>query len=173
MTTDNKPQQTILIINSELQTNRLFHQIIQSLGFNVLFSENIENAKQYFPLKTPSLLIINEIFATKDDFAWIKEIRQKFPLLPIILYTTSEQHQTLKQALRIGINDYLSTPLTREDIQNSIQANLTPSQLLRNYVLLESRRATQQLQARVNDLEILTNLARMITSSLDVDVVLK
>ena len=173
MTTNNKPQQTILIINSELQTNRLFHQIIQSLGFNVLFSENIENAKQYFPLKTPSLLIINEIFAIKDHFAWIKEIRQKFPLLPIILYTTSEQHQTLKQALRIGINDYLSTPLTREDIQNSIHANLTHSQLLRNYVLLESRRATQQLQARVNDLEILTNLARMITRSLDVDVVLK
>jgi two-component system NtrC family sensor kinase len=44
---------------------------------------------------------------------------------------------------------------------------------LRNYVLLESRRATQQLQARVNDLETLTDLARMVTSSLDVDVVLR
>jgi len=173
MPTENKPLLKILIINAELQTNRLLNQIIMSMGFEVVFSESIENAKQFFPVNTPALIIINENIASKDDFAWIKSIRQKYPLLPIILYTVNEKHQTLKQALRIGINDYLSTPLTREDILHSIQANLTHSQALRNYVLLESRRATQQLQARVNDLESLTGLARLVTSSLDVDIVLK
>jgi two-component system NtrC family sensor kinase len=143
------------------------------MGFTVLVSESIENAQQYFTLNIPSMVIINENIATQNNFNWIKRIRQKYPLLPIILYTINEKHQTLKQALRLGINDYLSTPLTREDIQNSIQANLSHSQTLRNYVLLESRRATQQLQARVNDLETLTDLARMVTSSLDVDVVLR
>lgn len=173
MTTENKPLQKILIINAEIQTNRLFNQIIQSMGFTVLVSESLENAQQYFTMNIPSLVIINENIATQNNFAWIKSVRQKYPLLPIILYTISEKHQTLKQALRLGINDYLSTPLTIEDIQNSIQANLSRSQTLRNYVLFESRRATQQLQARVNDLETLTDLARMVTSSLDVDVVLR
>jgi len=173
MTTDNKPLQKILIINAEIQTNRLLYQIIQSMGFAALVSESLENAQQYFSVNIPSLVIINENIATQNEFNWVKSIRQKYPLLPIILYTISEKHQTLKQALRLGINDYLSTPLTKEDIQNSIQANLSRSQTLRNYVLLESRRATQQLQARVNDLETLTDLARMVTSSLDVDVVLR
>lgn len=173
MTTENKPLQKILIINAEIQTNRLFNQIIQSMGFTVLVSESLENAQQYFTMNIPSLVIINENIATQNNFAWIKSVRQKYPLLPIILYTISEKHQTLKQALRLGINDYLSTPLTMEDIQNSIQANLSRSQTLRNYVLFESRRATQQLQARVNDLETLTDLARMVTSSLDVDIVLR
>lgn len=173
MTTENKPQKKILIINAEIQTNRLLNQIIESMGFTVLVSESIDNAQQYFSTNIPALVIINENIATQNNFHWIKSIRQKYPLLPIILYTINEKHQTLKQALRLGINDYLSTPLTREDIQNSIQANLSQSQNLRNYVLFESRRATQQLQARVNDLEILTDLARMVTSSLDVDVVLR
>jgi two-component system NtrC family sensor kinase len=173
MTTENTSLQKILIINAEIQSNRLLDQIIQSMGFTVLVSESIENAQQYFTLNIPSMVIINENIATQNNFNWIKSIRQKYPLLPIILYTINEKHQTLKQALRLGINDYLSTPLTREDIQNSIQANLSHSQTLRNYVLLESRRATQQLQARVNDLETLTDLARMVTSSLDVDVVLR
>jgi len=173
MTTENTSLQKILIINAEIQSNRLLDQIIQSMGFTVLVSESIENAQQYFTLNIPSMVIINENIATQNNFNWIKSIRQKYPLLPIILYTINEKHQTLKQALRLGINDYLSTPLTREDIQNSIQANLSHSQILRNYVLLESRRATQQLQARVNDLETLTDLARMVTSSLDVDVVLR
>lgn len=173
MTTENKPLQKILIINAEIQSNRLLDQIIQSMGFTVMVSESIENTIQYFTLNIPSLVIINENIAAHNNFTWIKSIRQKYPLLPIILYTISEKHQTLKQALRLGINDYLSTPLTMEDIQNSIQANLSRSQTLRNYVLFESRRATQQLQARVNDLETLTDLARMVTSSLDVDVVLR
>lgn len=173
MSTEDKPIQKILIINAEIQTNRLLDQIIQSMGFSVLVSESIENSQQYFTMNIPSLVIINENIVAQNNFNWIKSIRQKYPLLPIILYTIDEKHQTLKQALRLGINDYLSTPLTREDIQNSIQANLSQSQTLRNYVLLESRRATQQLQARVNDLETLTDLARMVTSSLDVDVVLR
>ncbi len=173
MSTENKPLQKILIINAEIQTNRLLHQVIESMGYAVLVSESLENAQQYFTLDIPSLVIINENIATQNNFDWIKSNRQKYPLLPIILYTINEKHHTLKQALRLGINDYLSTPLTVEDIQNSIQANLTHSQTLRNYVLVEARRATQQLQARVNDLETLTDLARMVTSSLDVDIVLR
>lgn len=173
MNTENKPLPKTLIINAEIQTNRLLHQVIESMGFTVLVSESLENAQQYFSMNIPSLVIINENIATQNNFSWIKSIRQKYPLIPIILYTVNEKHETLKQALRLGFNDYLSTPLTREDIQNSIQANLSQSQLLINYVLLESRRATQQLQGRVNDLETLTKLARLITSSLDVDFVLR
>jgi two-component system NtrC family sensor kinase len=173
MATEKSNNQHILVINSDLQTNRLLNQIIQSLGFTVTVSESIQNAEQYFSGKPPSLVIINEIIATQDAFSWIKTVRQKFPLLPIILYTVTEKHQTLKEALRLGINDYLSTPLTKDEIQNSIHANLNQSQNLRNFVLLEAHRATQQLQARVHDLETLTELARMITASLDLDHVLK
>lgn len=173
MTTENKPLQKILIINAEIQTNRLLDQIVQNLGFEVLVSESLENAQQYFGVNIPALVIINENIATLNNFNWVTSIRKKYPLLPIILYTSEEKHQILKQALRLGINDYLSAPLTIEDIQNSIQANLSHSQSMRNYVILESRRATQQLQARVNDLETLTELARLVTSSLDVDIVLR
>ncbi len=171
--TENKPLQKILIINTEMQTNHLLNQIVQTMGFESLVSESLENARQYFSLNFPALVIINENIASQNNFTWVKSIRQKNPLLPIILYTNTEKHQILKQALQLGINDYLSAPLTKEDIQNSIQANLSHSQTLRNYVLLESRRATQQLQARVNDLETLTDLARLVTSSLDVDIVLR
>lgn len=173
MTTENKQLQKILIINAEIQTNRLLNQIVQNMGFDVLVSESLENAQQHFSTTIPALVIINENIASLNNFNWVISIRKKYPLLPIILYTSVEKHQILKKALRLGINDYLSAPLTIEDIQNSIKANLFHSQSMRNYVLLESRRATQQLQARVNDLETLTELARLITSSLDVDIVLR
>ena len=173
MTTFNHNPQLILIINSEFQTNHLISQIIQSMGYSVEVSESTHNAQKYFPTNVPGLIIINEDIAVQDDFSWVKSIREKLPLLPIILYTAHDNHQILKKALRLGISDYISTPLTKDEIQNSIKANITQSQTMRNFVLLESKRATQQLQARVQDLETLTDLARMITVSLDLDHVLK
>lgn len=173
ITASNQNSQSILVINAENQSNHLLRQIIQSLGYSVDISEEIQETHHQFSFNRPSLIIINELIAIQDDFAWVKSVRQRYPLLPIILYTVNDGHQTLKTALRVGINDYLSTPLTRDEIQNSIRANLIQSQNAHDYVLLESRRKTQQLQARVHDLETLTELARLITSSLDLDHVLK
>lgn len=173
MTTSNQNKNTILVINSEFQTNRLMSQIIQSMGYSVEVSERIQETHIHFSSFIPALIIINENIATLDNFAWVKAVKDKYPLIPIILYTATSNPQTLKTALRLGINDYLSAPLTKEEIENSVRANVTQSQNMRNYVLLESRRATQQLQARVHDLETLAELARLITSSLDLDHVLK
>ena len=173
ITASNQNSQSILVINAENQSNHLLRQIIQSLGYSVDISEEIQETHHQFSFNRPSLIIINELIAIQDDFAWVKSVRQRYPLLPIILYTVNDGHQTLKTALRVGINDYLSTPLTRDEIQNSIRANLIQSQNAHDYVLLESRRKTQQLQARVHDRETLTELARLITSSLDLDHVLK
>ena len=173
ITASNQNSQSILVINAENQSNHLLRQIIQSLGYSVDISEEIQETHHQFSFNRPSLIIINELIAIQDDFAWVKSVRQRYPLLPIILYTVNDGHQTLKTALRVGINDYLSTPLTRDEIQNSIRVNLIQSQNAHDYVLLESRRKTQQLQARVHDLETLTELARLITSSLDLDHVLK
>lgn len=173
ITASNQNSQSILVINAENQSNHLLRQIIQSLGYSVDISEEIQETHHQFSFNRPSLIIINELIAIQDDFAWVKSVRQRYPLLPIILYTVNDGHQTIKTALRVGINDYLSTPLTRDEIQNSIRVNLIQSQNAHDYVLLESRRKTQQLQARVHDLETLTELARLITSSLDLDHVLK
>lgn len=173
MTTITENKKTILVINSEFQTNRLLSQIIQSMGYSVEVNERVEEKHQHFSSSIPVLIIINETIAVMDDFAWIKTVKEKYPLIPIILYTMHNRPQTLKTALRLGIDDYLSAPLTKEEIENSVRANIAQSQNMRNYVLLESRRATQQLQARVHDLETLAELARLITSSLDLDHVLK
>ena len=172
MTNANQTQ-LILIINADGQTNYLLERIIKAMGHIVEISTRSAEARQFFSPVPPALLIINELIAAENQFSWVKEIRQQFPLLPIIMYTQKENPQTLKEALRLGINDYLSPPLTRDEIVHAIQANLKQTQLLKNYVILESRRATQQLQSRVNDLETLIQLGRSVTSTLEVDEVLK
>ncbi len=163
----------ILIINEDGQANYLLDRILKSMGFLVELSTTLRDIKQFFSPSPPSLVIISQLIAQENEYTWVKETRQLYPLLPIIAYASIVSPQDLYDALRVGINDFLSSPLTREDVVDCIQANIKKAANLKNYVLLESRRATQQLQARVNELESLIRLGRSITSSLDLDEVLR
>lgn len=171
--TNQHQTQLVLIINPDGQANYLLDRILKSMGFVVELSSSLEGSQPYFSPSPPALVIISERIARENNFQWVRETRQQFPLLPMIAYTNKENTQELYEALRMGINDFLSSPLSREDVVDCIQANLKKAANLKNYVLLESRRATQQLQARVNELESLIRLGRSITASLDLDEVLR
>jgi two-component system NtrC family sensor kinase len=172
MSNPSQPQ-IILIINKDTQTNFLMERIIKANGHTVEVATSIQNAKQFLAPFPPAIIIIEESIAKENLFSWVEELRIQHPILPILLYTPQEDPATLKIALRLGINDYLSPPLTRDEIVHAVESNIKKTQLLKNYVLLESRRATQQLQARVNELEIMTRLGRLVTSTLNLDDVLK
>ena len=170
----NQPQtQIIVIINPDAQTNYLLERIIKAMGYITEVFIRLSDALSSFSPSPPALVIISETIANENKYSWVKETRQKYPLLPIIIYAHKEDYKNIREALRLGINDYLAPPLTREEIVNAIEANVARTTLLRNYVILEARRATQQLQARVNELEALTRLGRSVTSSLKLDEVFK
>ena len=165
--------QNIVIINPDAQTNYLLERIIKAMGYFTEVFIHLSDAAGSFTPSPPALVIISETIANENKYKWVKETRQKYPLLPIIIYAHKEDYKNIREALRLGINDYLAPPLTREEIVNAIEANVARTTLLKNYVILEARRATQQLQARVNELEALTRLGRSVTSSLKLDEVFK
>jgi len=170
----NSPQsQLILIINADGQTNFLLERIIKSMGFLVEISTTLTEIKKGFASSPPSLIIVSEKLVSENQYAWIKETRQQFPLLPLVIYSETDNSRLIKEVIRIGVNDFLSPPITREEIVQTIEANIQSAIVLKNYIILESRRATQQLQARVNELEALIRMGRSITSSLDLDEVLR
>ncbi len=66
----------------------------------------------------------------------------------------------------------MTLPLRSDDILNSVQNGLSKSKKSKDWVLLESRRATDRLRRRVDELETLSHLGQTITASLDSDAVL-
>jgi two-component system NtrC family sensor kinase len=171
--TNSANTQLILIINTDGQTNFLFERILESMGYLVEISPTLSDIEKFFSPTPPTLIIVNEWLILENHFAWVKDIHQLFPLLPIVVYSSKENSQLQKEAFRLGVNDFLHPPVTRDELVNTISSNIQKALTLKNHILLESRRATQQLQARVNELEVLIRLGRSVTSSLDLDEVLR
>lgn len=171
--TNSSTYQLVLIINQDSQTNYLLERVIKSMGLLVEISTSFVQAKQYFSPITPAIIIVQESLVVKDDFEWIKQIRNEFPSLPILLFADQQTDRKFREIVRQGVNDILTPPLTRDDILQSIQLALSETKRYKEWVVKEASKTTQQLQSRVNDLETLTRLGRSVNSSLNLDEVLK
>ncbi len=168
----NSKDQNILVILSDPQVTYLLERVLQSAGYKVSVYQDYETAIKFLEDNQPSLVILSEKIGPFDGLQIAQQIINKYPALPVLLFVQNDTPEILKQAMRMGIRDYLCLPLRSEDILRSVQTNLAKSQQSRDWVLLESRRATDRLRRRVDELEALARLGRTITASLDSDGVL-
>ncbi|MRR29375.1 GAF domain-containing protein, partial [bacterium] len=97
------------------------------------------------------------------------KILHQYPAVPVLLFTEEDSPALLKEALRLGLSGYLCPPLRTDDILSAVDSSLVKARRAKEWVLLESRRATGHLKQRVDELETLSRLGQSITSQLDTD----
>jgi two-component system, OmpR family, phosphate regulon sensor histidine kinase PhoR len=165
-------KENILIVISDAQINYLLERVLKSTGFQVVICSDAAAAQKELDAASPALLVLGERLSDAEGLDFAATVLRKYPAVPIVLFVKNDQPDLLKSALRLGISDYLCLPLKADDILKSVQNSLVKARLRKEWVLLEARRATSNLQKRLDELEALTRLARSITGTLDLDSVL-
>ncbi|MFT4033430.1 MAG: response regulator transcription factor [Siphonobacter sp.] len=76
---------------------------------------------------TPDLCVLDVMLPNRDGFSIAKDIRQRFPQLPILFLTAKTQVEDVVHGFEIGGNDYLRKPFSMEEllvrIQNLLRMN--------------------------------------------------
>lgn len=164
--------QHLLILTPDAQVNTLMDRMLRSYGFSVTISQDPEAVQKLVKVSPPALLLVSEKINNSQGLAFAQKILEQSPALPVILLVYQDKPEILKQALQAGISDYLCLPLVADDVLRAIQNSLRKAAQRKQWVLLETRRATTSLQRRMGELEVLARLGRSIASSLDPDSVL-
>ena len=170
MTSPSKEQ--LLVVISDFQIKFLLERVLLSSGYQVTLCQDRASAQKILRTTVPALIIMSEKLDDSNGLEFANELSKRLPGVPIVLFVEHDSPDLLKKAMRAGINEYLCLPLRSEDILKATQNTLERAQQRREWVLLEARRATANLQRQVNELEILARLGRSITASLDLDSVL-
>jgi two-component system NtrC family sensor kinase len=170
MSTNVKEQ--IFVVLSDPQVNYLLERILRSAGYGVTVVREKANAERLLERVPPGLVIIGEKLVDGSGMELARNLLDRYPVIPILLFITQDSPDLLKEALRLGVADYLCLPLLSEQIIQAVNNALHRAQRKREWVILESKRATAGLQRKLDELEALTRLGRSITSSLDLDSVL-
>jgi signal transduction histidine kinase/DNA-binding response OmpR family regulator len=165
-------KEKIVVLITDEQVTYLLKRVLESIGYDVILCAERGATFTELEAGNTSLVIVSEQLEAASGIDLSAEILEKYPNVPLILFVYKDNPDLLKKALQIGISDYLCLPLKSDDILRSIQNSLQKAKLRREWVLKEAKRATASLRRKVDELETLSRLARIVTSSLNLDSVL-
>lgn len=162
----------VFVIISDNQANYLLERVLRSSGYTVSAVKEKAAAEKMLENVQPSLVILSDKLNDGNGLDLARNLIRRYPALPVLLFVTTDTPDLLKEALRSGVMDYLCLPLKTEDIIQAVQRSLKAAKFRKDWVILESKRATASLQRRMDEVETLAQLGRSITASLNLDYVL-
>lgn len=128
--------ETILIIDDELQIRRLLEITLSANGYRIIHSgngkEGIVDAATY----NPTLILLDLGLPDIDGNKVLKKLREWF-LKPIIILSVRNSEEDIIEALDNGANDYLTKPFRSGELLARIRAAIRSGENKNDSPLLE------------------------------------
>lgn len=165
---------TILLVLSDTQLgNLLKRSVLAPAGYQVLWVEEAEQAKEHIRSSTIDAVILDTNMEGVDPLSLADDWLGDSPALSMILLTSDQDEAFKKKAYRLGVFDCLNLPLKPDHVLEAVRKGLERRNDLKTWAKKRSRRDTGVLRQRVDLLETLGQVGRLVTASLDLDDVLK
>jgi predicted ATPase/DNA-binding response OmpR family regulator len=110
----------ILIVEPDADFRTCMERALSESKYLVESVSSGEEALARIKINTPDLVLLDLVLRQLDGFEVCKQIRQSSPA-PIIVFTASETPINLAGALKLGVHDFLSTPLSIEELRARVQ----------------------------------------------------
>ncbi|MCE9645818.1 MAG: response regulator [Chloroflexi bacterium] len=148
-------QELILLALNASPILDLMQRTLRAAGYEVATCQDRKGIDKSVQEAIPSLLIISQDFSGQDGISISKELLERFPTLPIILYAEQDTTGFAKSALRMGLSGYLYPPLKMDDIVEEVKRSLARARHLGDWLRREVKRTTSSLaeKAKISETE--------------------
>jgi signal transduction histidine kinase/DNA-binding response OmpR family regulator len=154
---DNKPLSEFMV-----------ETLLPDLGYKAVAAKDGKSALEILRTLHPSLMLLDQRLPDTSGLDFLRQLALNQQTIPTILVSAYGSEQIAVEAFRLGVHDYLIKPIKTDDLNAAISRALTESHLRR-----ETDRLTTQLKEQVSWLNILSEIGRSVTSTLDLDEVLR
>lgn len=113
--------ETILIIDDELQIRRLLDITLSASGYKIIHAANGKNGLVDAANYHPSIIILDLGLPDIDGQAMLKKLREWFSK-PILVLSVRSSEEDIISALDNGANDYLTKPFRSGELLARIRA---------------------------------------------------
>ncbi len=161
--------ETIFVIDDNREiANFWARKLLPSLGYKTLVAYDGKTALKMLDKNPVSLLIVDYELPDMTGLDILKLVNQNGQPIPAIMITAHGSEQVVVDAFRYGAQDYLTKPVNEEQLRLAIDRVLNQARLLREKAML-----TAQLNEQLALLSVLAKVGKSVTSSLELDEVLK
>ncbi|MCC6147117.1 MAG: GAF domain-containing protein [Anaerolineaceae bacterium] len=166
------PKEIYLIAHSNAQIRLLLQRMLTKEHRELIMRESLDEVRTAVKDDVPALIIIGEKLKGGSGLDFAAELISLYPASPVMLFVQHDTPDLLKRAMRLGISDYLTRPLRADELMEAIERCLKRGRECQQWTKSESKKVTENLRRRVDELEALISLGHSITTSLNPDEVL-
>jgi DNA-binding response OmpR family regulator len=115
---------TILLVENSRSMRKLARQILHNNGYEVLEAENGQLALDIAMKSPPDLVLCDIHMPVLDGYTFVEKARQVKELftLPILMLTARTDKASLRQAMSMGADDYLTKPFTPDELMKAVRS---------------------------------------------------
>jgi len=116
-------KETILIVDDDPKVVRLVTNILEAVGYRVIFSGDGQTALETVGLENPDLILLDIVLPRLDGFEVCRQLRT-FSSQPVIMLTSKAQEADKIKGFDLGADDYLTKPFSAKELMARIKAVL-------------------------------------------------
>jgi len=146
----------ILWADDEIDLLKPHILFLEEKGYEVLSTQSGDDALDILDEKRVDIVFLDENMPGLSGLETLEIMKAKYPSLPIIMITKSEEEYIMEEAIGSKISDYLIKPVNPKQILLSVKKNLDTSRLV-------SERATSKYQQEFRE------IGMMLGDNLDAD----
>lgn len=144
------PRELILLALDESPALRLMERALRAVDYDVAIVHDQDGLVRALDESSPSLLLIGEVFGSKNGIEIAASQLDRFPTLPILLFAEKDTTGTIQAVLKAGLSGYLYPPLKTDDIVDAVKRSLARARHLGDWIRREVRRTTSSLEQRTS-----------------------
>ena len=119
--TFNSKKMNILIIEDEGDISLILNLMLKKEDVEIEHVTTLANAATFLKGQSPDIVIIDNQLPDGLGLEYIKEIKNSYPLIKIIMITGNTDTTDKATALQNGADIFLAKPFTKEQIQKSLE----------------------------------------------------
>ena len=121
------PQQddkiSVLIIEDDVRIAEINRRLVEKVpGFQVIgIATDEQQAKDQLAILSPDLVLLDIYFPDMNGLDFLQVIHSDYQETNVIMITASREINSVKEALRSGVFDFIVKPLVFERLKNSLE----------------------------------------------------
>lgn len=167
-------ERVLVVDDSKEIRDFLVDYVLEPKGFQVLTASNGLMGLEMAMTERPDLMITDQQMPQLTGLELLTKLQEHNIDIPTILMTGQGSEETAVAAFRLGIRDYIIKPIDAQELSDSIDNALRESRLQREHDVLVDQlmESNSQLQRRAQELNVLYEIGKSVSSSLDLEEVL-
>lgn len=119
----------VIVADDDPSMRLMLQHILEKEHYQVLEAANGQEALKLCYTNRPKLVLLDAVMPEMDGFITCKNLKEKYPQLPIIMITSLDDDQSVERAFQVGADDYLTKPINWSVLRHRVSQVFLNQQL--------------------------------------------